>query len=62
MKKLLYKVIAAMEPVENAMRDGELGIVGSLQLIGSESMPSSFELMGDNLGEDFNFDGNLANN
>ena len=51
-----------MEPVENAMRDGELGIVGSLQLIGSESMPSSFELMGDNLGEDFNFDGNLANN
>ena len=61
MKKSLQEVIAAMESVEDAMRDGDLGLVGVLQLIGSESTPESCELMGDDLEENFNFNGNLTN-
>ena len=60
MKESLQGVIAAMESVEDATRGGDLGLVG-LQLIRSESTPESCESMGDNLGEDFDFDGNLTN-
>ena len=42
--------------------DLELGIVGLFKLVGSESMLGSFNLMGDDHREDFNFEGNLSNN
>ena len=60
MKKDLQELTAAMESAEDDTRVGETGLVGILQLIGSESAPEC-EAMGDDLGEDFDFDGNLTN-
>ena len=60
MKKQLQESLAALESAEADMRDGALRFVGVLHLVGNESAPELSDLMGDDCGEDFDFDGNLT--
>ena len=60
MKRSLQETLAALESAAVDMRAGDSGLVGVLQLIGSESAPELSGPMGDDLGEDFDFDSNLT--
>ena len=60
MKESLRETLAALGSAEVDTRDGAFESVGVLRLVGSESAPELSDPMGEDLGEDFDFDGNLT--
>ena len=60
MKRQLQESLAALESAEADTRDGASRFVRVLHLVGNESAPELSDPMGDDCGEDFDFDGNLT--
>ena len=59
-KRQLQETLAALGSAEADARDGASRYVGVLHLVGNESAPELSDPMGDDCGEDFDFDGNLT--